>query len=75
MKIYSRRHSKHPSSFWWFTDYGNGDFTMEMWIPVSKKLQAIGIDPKFLDFNECGFSIDDFERELAELQEDLPEDE
>jgi len=58
--IYSTRHPKHPSAFWKFVD-------LEC---TALKLKAIGIDPKFMLFDEGGFSIENFERELAELQED-----
>jgi hypothetical protein len=39
-------------------------------VSVAAKLDALGIDPKFLDPNLNEFSMCNFERELAELQED-----
>ena len=77
--IYSTRHPRHlpelvvypvqrsiERSIW--------DMTGDL-ISTAEKLKAIGIDPKFIAFDEGGFGIYDFERELAELQEDLPEGE
>jgi hypothetical protein len=42
-------------------------------VSTAEKLKAIGIDPKFIAFDEGGFSIENFDRELAELHEDYDE--
>jgi hypothetical protein len=77
--IYSTRHSRHLPELVVYpvqrsTERSIWDMTGDL-VSTAEKLKAIGIDPKFLDFDEGGFSIYNFERELAELQEDLPEDE
>lgn len=105
MKIYSTRHPSRSTITLFdvsfvsnptlvFTDYGSGDFTIEMWLypkpalktieiksrpfitydeikaeTAAEKLEAIGIDPKFLDL-ELSSMIDRFDREIDELRED-----